>query len=127
MFFKYNFYTLVWAGVMFALNWGRGESLPALPLLGWISFDKFAHFTQFCILSFLMLVGFYKQDTYAILRFKGVRITLLSCLAFTIILEGIQFIRLRPYFEIGDLLADWLGCGGGMLIFYFIYKFRQEN
>ncbi|MCU0444463.1 MAG: VanZ family protein [Microscillaceae bacterium] len=127
MFFKYNFYTLVWAAVMFALNWGRGESLPHLTLLGGIGFDKFAHFAQFCILSFLMLVGFYKQNTYAILRFNGVRITLICCLLYTLLLEGIQFWRLRPYFEWGDLLADWVGCGGGMLIFYFIYKFRQEN
>lgn len=127
MFFKFNFYAFVWASCMFALNLGRLESLPTLQVFYFIYFDKVAHFLQFSILSFLTLVGFYKQYTYPYLRFNGIKVTLLLTIGFAVILEGIHFVRAKEYFEWADLLANVLGSACGILIFYQIYKKNDEN
>lgn len=127
MFLKYNFYTFFWLICMFALNLGRLESLPELRLFYFLYFDKFAHFIQFCILSFLMLVGLYKQQTFVWLRFNATRVTLFACLIYSLLLEGIHFFIAKQYFETWDLLANIFGTLGGILVFYLIYVYKNEQ
>jgi glycopeptide antibiotics resistance protein len=127
MFIKYNIHAILWALFIFLLNLRREEGLPTLQLLGFIYFDKFAHFVQFCIFSFLLIVGFFKQQKFPTLRFYAWRVALMVCISLALLFEIIQFIRLPKYFEWGDLLANLLGCGGGLLIFYLIYKFSEKN
>lgn len=111
---------------MFALNLTREQGLANFPIIYWIHFDDLAHFLQFCILTFSMIVGFSKQQVYITLRFNGMRFALIFSIAFAFLLEIIQLIRLPKYFEITDLLANILGCLGGALIFYFVYNYKRE-
>ena len=126
MFFRNNAYAITWIACMFALNLGRKfGNFPTLKLFYFIYFDKFAHFLQFCILVFLLIVGFSKQYAFPLLRFSAMRISLVIGVVYAFFLEAIFFIMAREYFEWGDLAANLFGCLGGLLIFYFIYKFKE--
>ena len=127
MFFKFNTYTIVWASCMFALNWGRLESLPTTQIFYFLYFDKIAHFSQFCLFAFLMLVGLRKQHSYPYLKFNAYQVTLIFTLGFAFLLEGIHYFRANIYFEFWDLIADCLGGVLGIFIFYLIYKKIHEN
>lgn len=123
MFFRYNFYAFAWAAAIFALNLGRSESLPLQEIFYLVNFDKLAHFLQFFLLSFLLIVGFSKQHSFISLRFRAIRVGLLVASIYAVILEIIQFIRLNEYFELADLGANLFGVLVGGLVFYFIYKY----
>lgn len=126
MFLRFNLYTFLWAACMFALNLAREQGLANIPILYWIHFDDLAHFLQFCLLSFVMIVGFSKQQLYITLRFNGIRYALIICIAYSFLLEIIQLLRLPEYFEFSDLLSNILGSVGGALIFYFVYNYNRE-
>lgn len=97
--------------------------MPAMNQWDVLSFDKFAHFTQFCILIFLMIVGFHKQHTFKSLRFYPIRISMIIGLVYAIILEVLQLVMSSGRsFDLSDALANIIGCFGGLLIFYLIYK-----
>ncbi len=123
MFLRYNLYTITWALIMLFLTIASKDSLPAMNQWDLLSFDKFAHFTQFCILIFLMIVGFHKQHTFRPLRFYPLRISMGIGIAYSIILEIVQLLaNTGRSFDLADATANILGCFGGLLIFYLIYK-----
>jgi len=123
MFLRYNFYTICWAILMLLLTIATKGDLPKMNQWDLLSFDKFAHFTQFCILIFLMIVGFHKQHTFSALRYRPIQISLVICLVYAIILEILQLLLATGRsFDITDAIANILGCFGGLLIFYLIYK-----
>ncbi len=127
MFFRYNFYGILWALLMFLLNLGREEGLENIQIFYHFHFDKLAHFIQFMILSWCLAVGFAKQQRYVPLRFWSWQASALVSIAYTFLLEGIQFARLPEYFEFGDLLANIFGSLGGVLLFYLIYLYPQSD
>jgi VanZ family protein len=122
MFWKYNFYSLFLALVMFILNMYRSQSLPNPDLMGILPFDKFAHFLQFCLLTFLVIVGFAKQKSWKFARYEPIKYGLIICSIFAVFLETWQFIFLKLYFQWTDSLANFLGIIGGILFFIVIYK-----
>lgn len=108
---------------MLLLTLAPRDNMPEMNQWDLLSFDKFAHFTQFCILIFLMIVGFHKQHTFKSLRFYPLRISMIIGVVYAIILELLQlFISTTRSFDGTDALANILGCFGGLLIFYLIYK-----
>ncbi len=127
MFFRFNAYPFLWAACMLALNLGRDEGLPTLQVFYFLYFDKLAHFLQFFILTFLLIIGFNKQHAFISLRFNGMRTALVSCIIYAFVLEVIHFFRSPKYFEIWDLFADIFGCIAGALAFYLIYKIEWKN
>lgn len=127
MFFKYNMYGLLWAAIMFALNMTREQNLPLQPIIFNLYFDKVAHFIEFALLTFLLVVGFSKQQTYVRLRFGTMQKVVLFSVVYALLLQGIQAYRLPQYFEFGDLLANLLGIAFGVAFFYGIYKYKVEN
>lgn len=127
MFFRYNLYAFLWALCMFGLNLGRNQGLENIQILYFLHFDDLAHFFQFCLLTFLLIVGFSKQQRYVALRFNSIRMALMVSIAYAFVLEAIHFWRHSAYFEIWDISANILGCLGGALIFFLIYKFSVKN
>lgn len=123
MFLKYNLYGVLWMGLMFLLNFYRQQSLPQVQVFYFIYVDKVAHFLQFLILTFLLLVGCAKQDRFYYLRINAVRIVILFSLGYMIVLQGIHFFIAPVYFQWGDVLANAAGIFLGFSFFYFIYKF----
>ena len=123
MFFKFTFYAFAWALIMFFLNLGRDQGLPPLNIFYFLDFDKLAHFLQFLLLIFFMIVGFEKQHNFLFLRFNSIRYALIFSIIYAFFLEIIQLIRLKEYFEFWDLMANIFGCIVGAAVFYLIYKY----
>jgi VanZ family protein len=119
---RYNLHAFLWILVMIFLNTYRSQSLPDLQMGAFLPFDKFAHFTQFLILSFLLLTGLSKQNVSPKIKLRALRYTLYICISLSIFLESWQFYFLNSYFQISDSLANMIGIGAGILLFWLIYK-----
>ncbi|TAE76124.1 MAG: VanZ family protein [Bacteroidetes bacterium] len=131
MYSNYNLFAFLLAIVMFFLNVYRSQSLPELQMGGWLPFDKFAHFTQFFVFTFVASVGFSKQSKSKTLQYHAIKYSLIISVLFSLILELWQFYFLYPYFQIFDTLANLLGICTGILLFLWIYKkiniFSKKN
>lgn len=127
MFLKFNAYAILWLLIMIALNMIRGYSLQAHELFLGIYFDKLVHFTEFFILFLLVIIGLNKQNTFVILRFNSIRISLIFCLLFAIVLQTTHFYQSKGFFEFGDLFANILGILFGLVIFIIIYKNNAKD
>ena len=77
MFLRYNLFTIIWAIVIFLLILMPGEKIPDTD--AFFSFDKIAHTVVFCILTFLMIIGFSKQFKYEKLKNTPVKYSVLFC------------------------------------------------
>ena len=121
MFWRYNLFTIIWAGIIFLLILMPGQQFP--PRLGDLfSFDKIAHTGVFAILVFLMIVGFTKQNKYIRLRQNPVKYSLVISLSYASILElGQAFIPDR-YANFYDMAFNLAGVVLGYFIFIIIYK-----
>ncbi|MEL6536316.1 MAG: VanZ family protein [Bacteroidota bacterium] len=96
--------------------------MPETDIWGWLGFDKVAHLFVFAVLVLLMIVGFSKQYKYLYIRYNAVWLSLTICLAYGLLIEGVQALIPDRTLEYGDFVADSLGCGIGYAIFYGIYK-----
>ncbi len=131
MYSNHNLFAFLLAVVMFFLNVYRSQPLPDLQMGGWLPFDKFAHFTQFFILSFVTTVGFSKQSKSKTIQYNAMQYSFILCIIFSVIMEIWQFYFLYKYFQIFDSLANLLGIFTGILLFFWIYKkinlFSKKN
>jgi VanZ family protein len=120
MFFKYNLYTLIWAVIILLLVLMPGAQMAKADVV--FSFDKIAHGFVFCVLVFLMIVGFAKQNTFTPLRSHPVKYALLISIAYALILEAGQLLVSGRMVEVYDAVANVSGCLVGYGIFYVVYK-----
>ena len=95
-----------------------------MPTLGssLISIDKVIHASLFIVLMLLMVVGFSKQSTYAVLRNKALLYSFIITVTYAVCIEVVQLFSEGRSFEIGDMIANVSGCFGGYLLFLAIYK-----
>lgn len=122
MFFRYNLFAFLWVLLILLLGLAPGESMPATDIWDFINFDKAAHFTVFVVLSFLLIVGFSKQYTFRVLRYRAELFAVLTSFVYGLLIEvGQAFIPDRSL-EMADLLANCLGALTGWVVFYLIYK-----
>ncbi len=124
MFWKYNLPTIIWATFVLFLTLLPGNQMPDITfsLTELLKFDKVAHFFVFAVLVCLMSIGFAKQNTYSTIHFKPVRHALLVSILYGIMIEVLQSYIPERNFEINDLIANTLGCGLGVGLFYIIYR-----
>jgi VanZ family protein len=120
MFFKYNLYTLVWAIVILILVLMPGAQMAKADVI--FSFDKIAHGFVFCVLAFLMIIGFTKQHTFALLRSRPVKYALLISITYALMLEAGQLLVSGRMVELYDATANVSGCLIGYGLFYLVYK-----
>ena len=120
MFFKYNLYTLIWAVIILLLVLMPGAQMAKADVM--FSFDKIAHGFVFCVLVFLMIVGFAKQNTFTLLRLHPVKYALLISIAYALILEAGQLLVSGRMVEVYDAAANVSGCLVGYGFFYVVYK-----
>ena len=120
MFLKYNLYTIVWAIVIFILVLIPGAQMAKADVI--FSFDKIAHGFVFCVLVFLMIIGFTKQHTFASLRSGSVKYALLVSIAYALMLEAGQLLVSGRMVELYDATANVSGCLLGYGLFYVVYK-----
>lgn len=121
MFLRFNLFTILWAAVIFLLILMPGQQMPAIGDL--FSFDKLAHLGVFCILSFLMIIGFTKQYAFEKLRQNPVKYSLIFSLTYASALELGQSLIPDRYANFYDLAFNIIGVALGYLFFLLIYKF----
>ena len=119
MFFKYNFFTFVLLGIILLLTLITSQSATTSE---YPHFDKVIHAGLFCALSFFMIIGFTKQDTYSRLRFKAVPFALAASFLVGLSIELIQLFLPHRSFEVYDLVSDGVGSVLGYYLFVLIYK-----
>ncbi|WP_246000896.1 VanZ family protein [Pontibacter diazotrophicus] len=86
------------------------------------SIDSFAHVFLFCVLTFLMIVGFAKQFTLLKLKHYPIRYALFISTLFGIFVELMQhFFIPGRHGDIVDVLCNTLGCLIGIVLFKWVY------
>ena len=120
MFLKYNLYTIVWAIIILILVLMPGAQMAKADVV--FSFDKIAHGFVFCVLVFLMIIGFTKQHTFAMLRSGPAKYALLFSVAYALLLEAGQLLVSGRMVELYDAAANVSGCVAGYGLFYVVYK-----
>ncbi len=118
MLLKYNSLSLSWALIILLLSLVAGDS--ANIELDYL--DKLIHILMYSILSLLLTVGLKKQGSYPQLRFKAVWVSLAICVVYGFFIEVLQLQIPYREFELGDIIANTVGGGVGIGLFYLIYK-----
>lgn len=111
-----------WAILILILCSSPKSELPSTTLWDFLSLDKLAHASVFCILVHLLIVGFKKQYSSFYLRYHA------RIWAFAIgVIYGIAIELIQMFFstdrsaEFLDLIANTFGCLSGILLFRLIY------
>ena len=120
MFLKYNLYTIIWTIIILILVLMPGAQMAKADMI--FSFDKIAHGFVFCVLVFLMIVGFAKQKTFSALKSEPVKYALLISVVYAVVLEAGQLMVSGRMVELYDATANVSGCLAGYGLFYLVYK-----
>ncbi|MCC9166664.1 VanZ family protein [Pontibacter harenae] len=122
MILRYNLFTIIWAAMIMLTTLLPSTSMPSLSAWELFSFDSFAHFFVFAVLTFLMIVGLIKQYTYPRLRHYAIRSAFLICSMYGVLIEFIQhFLVYGRQGDVIDALADTIGCLVGIVLFKWVY------
>lgn len=123
MFFRYNFYTVVWILIMLFYTISVRGDVSKHNLLPFLSFSQFLLFIQAFILVFISIVGFSKQQQFAYLKFNSLQIGLIFSLSYVIMLELVYLLLISNIeFNIWYFITNIIGCFVGLIFFYLIYK-----
>ncbi|MFA0962387.1 VanZ family protein [Roseivirga sp. BDSF3-8] len=122
MFFRFNFFGIIWAVIILFLTLTPGADMPYTDIWSLFRFDRFAHLFVFAILVLLLTVGFRKQYSFHLLRNNNVRIALGVSVLYGITLELLQGAIPGRSLELIDFVANTLGSLGGTGIYFLIYK-----
>lgn len=120
MFLRFNFFTFIWAGVIFLLILMPGGEMPGTGEM--FKFDKIAHLGVFCVLSFLMIIGFKKQFRFPVLNRKPVLYCLIVSSTYASILELGQQLVPDRYANLYDMAFNLSGVLLGFGFYLLIYK-----
>ena len=121
MFFRYNLFTIIWAGVILLLILMPGQQMPGFENL--FSFDKLAHLGVFFVLCFFMIVGFSKQYRFRSLQKNPIKYGMIISVAYASILELGQALVPDRYANFYDLAFNIAGVFIGYALFILIYKY----
>jgi VanZ family protein len=99
-----------------------GGNMPRLLFYDLMGFDKIIHLLSFTGLSFLMLVGLFKQYSNGSYYFNIYVLTVVSLSGYGILLEMLQWYVPSRNFELLDGLANILGVLFGRFVFFVVYK-----
>jgi hypothetical protein len=124
--YQYQLPALLWAIFIFVLCMADVEGIGFPPLLGFLPFDKVAHFVLFGILLFLVLLRNYHTNISTLL-FDRRKIFLL-----TLVLAYAAFIEIYQQCFTSNRQGDWwdFAAGGAgaltvVLLLHFLKRIRQ--
>lgn len=120
MFITYNLFTFCWASIMLVLTFSSGLNSSNIE---YADTDKLVHVFMFIPLTFLMIVGFKKQQTFRGLRINAVAYSLVFCSFYGVFIEVVQFFLPHRDIEFADIMADTIGVVLGFFVYFMVYKF----
>ncbi len=120
MFFRYTLFPFIWAIIILILTLMPGGNMPKMGYFPGL--DKLVHAFVFAVQSFLLIVGFAKQYTYAYVRENQVRLALILSIGYGVLIEVVQGFIPGRSFEVPDIAADAAGAFIGWAAFLLIYK-----
>ena len=109
MFWRYNRAAFLWAILILVLCGLPGSNFPKLSFLEWLRPDKIVHLILFGIQSYLLIIGFIRQDRFPGLRANAIRLGVLLSISYGALVEVLQttvFIG-----RSGDICEIWEICG----------------
>lgn len=101
MFLRYNLPGIIWGIIIFVLLSMPGSEVPRFPFLQFLPLDKIIHFILFGVFSFLLSLGFLRQYSYMLLRFKAMIAAFCISFVYGSTMEWLQ----GMVFE--DRTSDW--------------------
>lgn len=102
-----------------------GSSIPSIRIKSPIGIDKIVHFSVHFILVLSWLI-YYARHTLNVKTLSIVYISL-SCVAYGILIEVLQGITKMRGSELGDVIANMIGTGLGVLVFLILKsKFEMK-
>ncbi len=124
MFFRHNFFGIIWLLIITAVCLIPGRNVPQPP---YFSFDKLFHAVIFGCLAFQLIIGFKKQYTFKRLRYHAVPISIFFSVFYGLFMELLQgMIFPDRSFEMMDVLANTIGVMAGWLLFILIF-FKMDK
>ncbi len=122
MFLRFNLFTFLWAAIIFLLVLMPGGEMPKIGDA--FSFDKIAHLSVFCVLTFLMIIGLKKQFRYPAISKKSVLFSLVISSTYAGIIEMGQYFVPDRYASLYDMAFNLTGVLFGYGFYLLIYKFQ---
>ena len=108
---------VVWAGLIFLLSSQPGEAFPEITFVP--NADKAVHVLEYAVLALLFARALF-QYMWRTHRAPASIVCLIACLAFAVLDEFHQVSVPNRSFEWGDLGANAVGVGVGLLVYVFI-------
>lgn len=105
---------MLWAGAIFYLSIIPGVQLPEIP----VSPDKLGHFVAYGLLTWLIFLGFQKQNKWTV----GIAVwTVVGVSLYGILLEFVQWAFFpHRFFEVWDMIANITGAFAAFIGFKLI-------
>lgn len=123
MFLKHNLYGLLWALVIMILCGIPGSDLPHSDFLELLNFDKFVHASIFFVLVILLINGFGRQSSFALLRESPMITAFVLAAAYGGIIEILQgAIFEERTADVFDFIANSFGACVGLLLYRQVYR-----
>lgn len=115
-------WSFIWAIIVGFLYLLPGEDLPVVSVWDALSADKIAHIAVFALLTLFATTGLKRQIRFTFLKEKAPVVAFFGGAAYGSALEFAQSeLTTGRFFEVGDLIANVLGCILGIVIFRLIY------
>jgi VanZ family protein len=125
MILRYNILPILWAVLILILSLISGENIPEVSFWEMISIDKLAHVFMYAMLVFLLTTGLKRQYSNGWLRYYAKSTAFWLGMFYGLLLEIMQLLICTDrYFEMGDVIANSIGCLIGL--FGFILVFGKE-
>lgn len=123
---RYSIPAIAWFIISVVLLTLPGSAFPNENWLGDIYFDKWVHIGMFTMMVFLCCWAVYKTKKDRQKLFNYFLFFAITALVYGIIMEFVQkyYIPNRS-FDIGDIIADGVGCIAGLL--FSIRRFIKKN
>jgi VanZ family protein len=119
MFLKHNALGIIWALFILVLCGIPGDQFKDAKHE---HLDKVIHIILFGVLFLLLVVGFIKQRAYGFLRSSVIPKVSVICVVYGIMIELAQWLIFTGRsLEVSDVLANAVGVGFGLGIFYLVY------
>ncbi len=122
MFVRHMIWSFLWTIIVGFLYLLPGEDLPVVSIWDVLSADKIAHVGVFALLALITTTGLKRQTRFAYPRDRARSVAFIGGVFYGSALEFAQAeLTTGRYLEVGDLLANAVGCILGIVIFRLIY------